>query len=368
METMKLVIATPLYPPEIGGPATYAKLLEEGLPKKGVEVTLVNFNAARYLPKGIRHAVFFFRVLEAARKADAVLALDPVSVGLPASLAARLAKKPFIVKIVGDYAWEQGRQRFGVTQTLDEFVKEKSVPFPVRILRFIQCRVAQSATRIIVPSDYLKEIVSLWDMPHKKIKVVYNAVLVDDHGIVPKQVERLSRPLVVSVGRLVPWKGMEGVIDAVASLRKKGTEVSLAIVGDGPLRPSLVSHAEKELASGHVFTGALSHADTLATMRSADVLVLNSSYEGLAHILIEALMLGVPAIATRTGGNPEILKHRENGLLIEVNDTAELAGAITLMLEDSSLRAHLTAGARASAERFSLEEMLKATVAVLQAV
>src|SRR3990167_6273753 len=135
---MKLLIATPLYPPEIGGPATYAKLLLEGLPKKGIEVDLVKFSDVRHLPKIIRHFVYYRRVLKAARSADVVLALDPVSVGLPAMKAAKKADKPFVVKIVGDYAWEQGQQRFGITQNLDEFVKTKNVSLQVHVLRRIQ--------------------------------------------------------------------------------------------------------------------------------------------------------------------------------------------------------------------------------------
>src|SRR3989338_1641940 len=126
---MKLVIATPLYPPEIGGPATYSRLLEEGLPMKGIEVELVKFSEVRHLQKLIRHYVYYRRVLKAARGADAVLALDPVSVGLPAMWAAKRAKKPFVVKIVGDYAWEQGRQRFGVEAELDDFVQTETGPF-----------------------------------------------------------------------------------------------------------------------------------------------------------------------------------------------------------------------------------------------
>ncbi len=77
---MRLVIATPLYPPEPGGPATYAKLLEEGLPSRGIEVTLVKFSDVRKYPKVFRHMAYKGRVKKALRNADAVLALDPASV------------------------------------------------------------------------------------------------------------------------------------------------------------------------------------------------------------------------------------------------------------------------------------------------
>ena len=169
---MKIVIATPLYPPEIGGPATYAKLLEDGLLAKGVEVELVKFSEVRHLPKIIRHYVYYRLILKAARSADVILALDPVSVGLPAMYAARKARKPFVVKIVGDYAWEQGQQRFGVKQSLDEFVMTKDVPFPVHLLKLIQTRVARSATRIIVPSEYMKGILIKWEITKEKIFVI----------------------------------------------------------------------------------------------------------------------------------------------------------------------------------------------------
>ena len=371
---MKLVIATPLYPPEIGGPATYAKLLEEGLPLKGIEVELVKFSEVRHLPKIIRHYVYYRRVLAGARSADAVLALDPVSIGLPAMKAAQRAGKHFVVKIVGDYAWEQGQQRFGITQTLDEFVTMKSVPFAVQTLRKIQTRVARSATRVIVPSAYLKGIVGTWGIPAGKIEVIYNAVPLDgfdkltagELGALPEAVAVLPRPLVVAVGRLVPWKHMDGVIDAVALLREKGTKASLAIVGDGPERVSLAAHAEKKLGGGHVFTGMLAHADTLAVMKSADVFVLNSSYEGLSHLLIEALALGVQIVATRLGGNPEVITDGDNGLLVPSGDASALAGALARLLSDGELRARIAARAKESAKRFSTEATLSSTATLLK--
>lgn len=359
---MKLVVATPLYPPEIGGPATYAKLLEEGLSTKGIEVELVKFSEVRRLPRIVRHYAYYRRVLKAARNADAVLALDPVSVGLPAMWAAQRAGKPFVVKIVGDYAWEQGQQRFGVTQDLDEFVRTKEVPFFVHMLRRIQTRVARSAEKIIVPSKYLKHIVASWGIQSEKIEVIYNAVTLNEVGVVPEAVAKLPRPLVVTAGRLVPWKHIDNIIDAVEGI----PNASLAIVGDGPLRVALARRANERLSGRAILTGILSHKDTLAVMKSADAFVLNSSYEGLSHLLIEALMLGVPIIATRAGGNPEVVADEENGLLISVGDTPALVGALSRLLGDAKLCVRLQGAAKESVKRFSNEAMLDATATALQ--
>ncbi|MCR4333490.1 MAG: glycosyltransferase family 4 protein [Patescibacteria group bacterium] len=356
---MRLVIATPLYPPEIGGPATYVRLLEEGLPKKGIEVTVVKFSDVRHLPKFIRHYAYYRHVLAAAYDADVVLALDPVSVGFPAMKAAQKAGKPFVVKIVGDYAWEQGQQRFGVTQSLDEFVKTENVSFFVRVFRRIQTRVARSATRVIVPSEYLKGIVESWRSPsqgfggpsisQKKITVIYNAVTPEAIGTVPKMVQDLPRPLVVSVGRLVPWKGFDGLIRAVEAIG-----ASLVIVGDGPEREALA----KFLGNHMVLTGSLSHADTLAMMKSADVFALNSSYEGLSHVLVEALALGVPIVATDAGGNREIIEDGVSGTLVPVGDMDALVRA----LQSPKLSAH------GAASRFTKERMLEATTTLLKTI
>jgi glycosyltransferase involved in cell wall biosynthesis len=362
---MRLVVAAPLYPPDIGGPATYAKILSDGLPAKGVEVEVIKFSTVRHLPKIIRHYAYYRRVLRAARTADVVIALDPVSVGLPALKAAKRAGKPFVVKIVGDYAWEQGRQRFGLTTTLDEFVNAPQDNFFVQKLQKIQTSVALAAAKIIVPSEYLKRIVTTWGVPSDKITVIYNAVPSEDLGMVPSAVALLPRPLIVTAGRLVPWKHMDGIIDAVAALRIRGVRASLVIAGDGPDLETLEKLARERLQNNFVFTGALVHADMLATMQSADMFVLNSSYEGLSHFLIEAQTLGTPTVATCVGGNPEVVTDQEGGLLIPLNNEPALTEALARLLSDSALRAQLSIGAKQSSLRFSEETMLAQTQKLL---
>ena len=366
---MKLVIATPLYPPEIGGPATYTKLLEEGLPPRGVGVTLVKFSEVRHLPKIVRHFAYFFRARRALKSADILLALDPVSVGLPACLAALSCKKPFVVKIVGDYAWEQGRQRFGVTVSLDEFIKTKRVPFFVWLLRRVETGVARRARGVIVPSKYLREVIVAWGISPQKIHIIYNAAPIPaEVGTVPSTVEALPRPLVVSIGRLVPWKNIESVIDAVAMLRVDGIFASLGVVGDGPERARLATSASEALTNAYIFTGLLSHSDASAVLRSADVFVLNSTYEGLSHILIEALSLGVPIVATRAGGNAEVVTDEENGILVPVGDVQALARALARVLTDKAPAARLRRAAEQPHNRFSTDAMLDGTMSVLETI
>lgn len=335
---MKIVLAAPLYPPEIGGPATYSKLLEEGLPKHGIEVEVVKFSSVRHLPKLIRHYAFYRRVLRAARGADVVLALDPVSVGLPAMRAARKAGRPFVVKIVGDYAWEQGVQRFGVTQNLDDFVKSKQSSFFVRKLREVQTEVARSARFVIVPSRYLKGIVMQWGVPAANIFVIYNGIELPSHISAPQK--KAGEFLIVSSGRRVPWKGFEALEDVA---RRH-------------------SNWRVHIASG------VSREEALGWVKAADVFVLNSRYEGLSHALIEAMTLGTPVIATDAGGNSTLVADGETGLLIPVGDDEALERALAAVESDP---AKARARARAAGKRmedFSVPHMLSATAELLKAL
>jgi glycosyltransferase involved in cell wall biosynthesis len=167
------------------------------------------------------------------------------------------------------------------------------------------------------------------------------------------------------VGRLVPWKGIPGLIDAVVTLREGFPEASLTIVGDGPDRTTLEAYAYINLPDRVIFTGALSHADTLAVIGSSDVFVLNSTYEGLSHLLIEAASLGVPIVATSVGGNPEVVTDGVSGLLVPPGDPEALAKALKRMSTDSTLREKLRAGALESARTFTQESMITGTIEAL---
>lgn len=335
MRAMKLVLATPLYPPEIGGPATYAEALVEGLSSEGVEVVLVKFADVRHLPRLVRHYAYYRRVLAAARGADAILALDPVSVGLPAMRAAKRAGKPFAVKIVGDYAWEQGSQRFGVRENLDAFVRTKQKSLPVRVLQAIQTRVARASARVIVPSEYLKGIVVSWGVAPEKIEVIYNSIEL------PSVLPPVSRPegfLAVSSGRRVPWKGFEAIERVVA----------------------------READWNFFLAGGLSRAEALAWVKAADVFVLNSTYEGLSHALLEAMMLGTPVVATNVGGNPELIENNTTGLLVASGDEEALHAALAQVARDPGAARERAARAQEKMQNFSKEAMLTATATLLR--
>lgn len=363
MQSTRILIATPLYAPEIGGPATYVQLLESGLQDYGLDVTAIPFSRVRRYPKILRHLMYFYVIYKASKRADIILALDPVSTGLPALWAAQMRRVPFIVKVVGDYAWEQGTQRFGIIQPLDVFLTEKKLPLPVSLLRIIQTYVARSATAVLVPSHYLKKVVNIWGVTTEKITVVYNSIENNEEGKVPPEVERAARPLVLTAGRLVPWKNISGVIQAMHSV----PDATLLIAGDGPERSALEKEAMATLPDRCIFLGALSHNNLRACMRASDVFILNSSYEGLSHVLLEALSVGLPVVATRAGGNTELVHDGVNALLVDVGRSDQVACAVGQILNSPTLARSLSDQAKLVSTRFSTERMMSDTAGMIHA-
>lgn len=366
-----ITIATGLFPPDIGGPATYSHTLVGELPPHGIRVRVSYFGAVRRLPRIIRHFVFFFRTLAMARGSDVIFAQDPVSVGLPALYAARMLGAKFLLKVVGDYAWEQEQVQNAKRKVENEIEFETPEAFQTQkhgilteMRRRIERHVARGADRIIVPSRYLAGIVGGWGIAREKITTVYNAF--EAPSPLPSRADAramlgLSGTVVISAGRLVPWKGFSVLIDAVADLKKEMPDLNLVIAGSGPDEEKLRHKISERGAGDRVrMTGVLSHETLLSYFSAADIFVLNSGYEGLSHTLLEAVALGLPVIASRVGGNPEVVTDETRGILIGYNDLDELKAALGVLAAGGRTRV------QAPAWPYTRERMIKATAEIIK--
>jgi glycosyltransferase involved in cell wall biosynthesis len=361
---MKILLATGLFPPQIGGPATYAKLLHDELPKRGIEVEVVTFGDYLDKPKVIRHFLYFRELLRKSPEVDLIYALDPVSVGLPALFASQIRDKKFVLRIAGDYAWEQGSQRWNVTDTLDDFVKEhEKYSWQVRLLKKIQRYVAAAAHRIIVPSVYLKNIVSQWDINSAKISVVYNGFHVESSKTLKTTLRKRFNfvgPIIVSAARLVPWKGMKELIEIMPDIVAEFPEAKLAIIGNGPQKRELEAKiTELKLEASVGLTGRLDQRELFEYIKAADLFVLNTGYEGLSHQILETMAIGTPVITTDVGGNPEIIKHGKNGILLRPNDRKAFTQAIIEMLGERAISFMIAKEAKKTVAQFTDEAMLE---------
>jgi glycosyltransferase involved in cell wall biosynthesis len=151
-----------------------------------------------------------------------------------------------------------------------------------------------------------------------------------------------------SVGQLQPAKGYHLLLDACAALVAAGHDVRLTLAGDGPSRRSLEAHtAALGLAGRVAFPGAVNHDEVLALFAETDAFVLPSFAEGIPVVLMEAMASGLPCVASRITGIPELIVDGESGLLVTPAETGELADAIARLAGDDALRARLGCAGRA---------------------
>ena len=164
---------------------------------------------------------------------------------------------------------------------------------------------------------------------------------------VPTHTVSSAGKAIVCVGRLSPEKGQAGLLEAFASVRAKHPEASLVLAGDGPDRCNLGAIA-KDLGIGDAvtFVGRLTEEEAMAEIARSDALVLPSFMEGLPIVLMEAMAIGVPVVASRIAGIPELVEDGKTGLLFTPSDWEELGDCMDRLLSDNKLRAAITEQAK----------------------
>lgn len=160
----------------------------------------------------------------------------------------------------------------------------------------------------------------------------------------PDPLPAVPRPRVLFVGRIAAQKRP---LDLPEIAERLPPPTQLVIVGDGPQRDALHARLAHSLARDRVhLVGFVPHDRVPAFLSHADVLVLPSAYEELGSVLVEAMAAGLPVVATRVGGIPELVEHEVTGLLAPVGDVAALAAAVTRLLDEQQLAARLAQAAR----------------------
>jgi len=216
-------------------------------------------------------------------------------------------------------------------------------------------RLARRGHIFLCASGFIRERLLAIGFPPERTKVHYIGV---DCGAIQPRDAAEEMPEILHVARLVEVKGTEYLIRAFAIAAQKHRSARLVIIGDGPLRRKLERLAQScGVAERVEFLGAMAHAQVLARMRRAAMLVLPSvrtasgRVEGLGMVTLEAAAIGVPVIGSRLGGIPEVVEDGETGFLVPERDPQALAARMQALLDDEALRRRLGAVARQRAER-----------------
>jgi glycosyltransferase involved in cell wall biosynthesis len=207
-----------------------------------------------------------------------------------------------------------------------------------------------------------------------KIHRVYNGMDLERFPEADYEISVHAVPRIISIGRLVAFKGFEHLVDACAELARWNRDFTCEIIGDGPLRSDLQAQIEKLGLSDRVhLLGSLSQATVLEKLRAADIFALASVTDAqgasdvFPTVIIEAMAAARPVVSTRLAGIPESVVHGETGLLAPPGDTMALAEALAQLIQDPKLRLRYGRAGRSRIEQhFRIEQTVKPLIDLLQ--
>lgn len=219
-------------------------------------------------------------------------------------------------------------------------------------------------TRYIAVSRALAEQLLRWGIARENITVIHNGIDAGPFTEAASERRPGQRILVGTVARLAPQKGLPVFLRAAARLAERHPEIHFTVAGEGPEREALELLSRKLKLSGRVsFPGY--QADLPRLMAHMDLFVLPSLSEGLSITLLEALASGLPVVASRCGGIPEIIEDGVTGLLVPPGNEEALAQAVDKLVRDREMAGRLAETGREQVRRsFSLQTMLRHTAAV----
>jgi glycosyltransferase involved in cell wall biosynthesis len=372
---MKILVVSGIWPPDVGGPASHAPDVAGWLHERGHEVEVVVTASApparqpypvrwasRRVPKGLLHLRTASLIRKRAAASDVVYTTGMFGRSAAGSLAAR---RPYVVKLTADPAFERARRRGVVGGRVEEF-QAGGGGLPGRALRLARDAELKRAAHVLCPSAWLRDLAVSWGVAPERISVLPNPSPTAPQMPPRDELKRrlgMNGATLAFAGRLTAQKSLEVAVEALA----RADGIMLLVAGEGPDREPLERlAAELGIAERVRFLGAQPRERVLELFHAADAAILSSSWENFPHTVVEALTVGTPVLATRAGGVAEVVAHERNGLLVDQGDPEALGAAIRRFFADAELRERLRAAAAPSVAAYAPERVfgeLEATLA-----
>lgn len=381
---MRVLVTSPIFPPDLGGPAVYVPHFARFMVDRGHHVDVIAFCSdpdpqgypfgVQTIARGplpVRYLKAFWRVFRAAKNYDVVYVQEHLA--LLHVLAAKLRRKPSVIRIMVDGAWEISHRKGWIGDDDIVTFQGKEYGWKVRLVRRLQKRWWGWVHRLISCSEFLRQIpIQRYGVAPDKIVRIFNGY----HG--PKAADLAETPAearaavglpegpryLLTICRLMVWKGVDGILHALKQLPE---DVHLVIAGDGDMETAWKELSyELELENRVHFLGNVPYAQIPYWIRAAEIFVLNSEYEGLSHTLLEVSALGTPIVCTGVCGNPEVVEDGVNGFLVPPRSPEALAEALSKLLYDRELQQAFRAAGLAGLGRFDPVARFEAVEAVLE--
>jgi len=341
---LKVLIATGIYPPDIGGPATYAEKLSRELKKLGCAVKIIAYGESGFDEKEeavfvsrkkniiSRYLIFFRQCWKLSQWADIVYTLDLMSAGLPATLAAKLRGKKVVFRTGGDFLWEKAYHNGWTKAFLSQYYQEEKTARGKFLIYF--CRWLLKKIDFIIFSTRLQaEIYSkYYGVAPLKTKILANAL-----PAIKVQADSRFKDSIVFAGRLIGLKNLERLIKAFVKIKQ--AKINLLLFGNGPEEKKLQQLIIDLGATAKVkLKGVVEHKVLMGIISGCRFFILPSLTEISPNLILECISLAKPVVLTKENGlDREITKQ-----LLTVDPLVEedIREKVEYLLDDNNLSAY----------------------------
>jgi glycosyltransferase involved in cell wall biosynthesis len=345
---MKIIIATPLYPPEIEELSLYSQDLSKQLKNEyqlsvlayanqveldsDIDIVVVNKNQ----PLFIRLFKYTWQLFKMSKQVDLIYVQNAVAAGLPAIIVKYLRRIPVVVNFAEDESWKRSINLRLSERSIEEFLADRDSSARNKWIMRVQTLVLRKADRVIVSSKLLAELVAgSYKLDRSKITHNYN----------PENREQklsfefdIQKHQLFTSGPLLDWAGMETIIKALDIVSDNYPDVQLIISGDGPAKDRLLDLAVNLEVSDKVkFLGKISKAQNWYLRKTSQVYVHNFEGIDISGQLTQGFLAGIPVVARDTKINREIFSDIQCGLLTQELKADDLAKKIIQIFENQTL-------------------------------
>ena len=278
---MKIVIATGIYPPEIGGPSEYARQLLDTLLVQDHDAKVVTYGDLKNLPTGFRHFMYFCRLITEAHDTQYLITLDAFSVGLPALLFAKLFRKKIVVRMAGDFLWESYVNRRRESVLLSEFyTKERRFTQKEKMILKLSRFVLNSADSVVFSTEWQREIMQKpYHLNMGKTCIIENFY----PKVKENSISKISKRIFLSPSRDIYLKNKKRLEEAFAMVSKNNPDIILD-------------------------TKVVSHEVLMEKIPESYAIIVTSLSEVSPNLILDALQYSVPTIVTKDTGIASRLK------------------------------------------------------------
>ena len=364
-EKSGIVVAAAIFPPDIGGPATFVNNLGKRLIEKSMKVTIVTYSDVekmdeddlayqivripRRLPFVLRHFEYLFWLFLASVNHDLIYAQDITSAGFPALLVKKILGKKMIMRVGGDLLWERYAESGRTTLSMNDFYK--SGIYKNKIIFKIGKRVLDNCERIFVTAENLRKIyIKYYGIDAKKIEVLHNPLSNFKDFPVFISNDKVEHPekIILFAGRFVKYKNIHKLIDAFLEIYEEIKPAKLVLIGDGPEVASLRLKIRNQAGSRALLLDKLPHDELFRHMGNANLCVSSATTEYNPNFILECLSLGKKVLLNEDNGltvtlpshflfkNEKELKTKMRELLLGNADTSISQNEVLKLAESNS--------------------------------